>query len=67
MDEAQEYRKIGTVFARKVEGEESVEVYSLEGRAIALPGDYIVTANTSKGESWVVAGDVFESTYVAVK
>lgn len=59
-----EYRKTATVTARKVEGSEDVAVYSLEGPATAHPGDYIVTAKT--GESWVVAGPIFESTYEPV-
>jgi hypothetical protein len=64
MAETREYRKTATVHARKVEDhEEAVQVYSLEGPAIAHPGDYIVTANTDKGETWVVEGAVFESTY----
>ncbi len=67
MTEQREYRKTATVFARKVEqDEEAVEVYSLEGKAVAKPGDYVVTANTDKAESWVVAASVFESTYEPV-
>jgi len=67
MDERREYRKTATVFARKVtDAEEAVQVYSLEGPAIAHPGDYIVTANTDKAETWVVAGPVFEATYEPV-
>lgn len=62
-----EYRKTATVFARQVgEQEEMVKIYSLEGPAIANPGDYILTANTDKGESWVCAKDVFEATYEPV-
>lgn len=59
-----EYRKTATVTARQVDGTEDVPVYSLEGPATARPGDYIVTATT--GESWVVAGGIFESTYEPV-
>jgi hypothetical protein len=63
-----EYRKTATVFAYRVEsGEQPISVYSLEGPGIARPGDYIVTANTEPGESWIVAGSVFEATYEPVQ
>lgn len=62
-----EYRKTATVFARKVETDaEVVHVPTLEGPAIARPGDYICRANTAVAEEWVVAGEVFEATYVLV-
>ena len=65
--EEHEYRKTATVFARKVEeGGDEVRIYSLEGPAVAKPGDYIVRANTDKGEEWIVDGPVFEATYVRV-
>lgn len=59
-----EYRKIATVTAEKVKDTKTVKIYSLEGPAVAHPGDYIVTAKT--GESWVVAGPIFETTYEEV-
>lgn len=61
-----EYRKTATVFARKVMVDEEVRIETLEGPSVARPGDYVVTANTPRGERWVVAGDVFEATYEEV-
>jgi hypothetical protein len=58
-----EYRKVATVTARKVRGSEIIDVETLEGPATANAGDYVVTACTQRGESWIVRGDVFEATY----
>lgn len=39
---------------------------TLEGPAVAHAGDYLVTANTPRGEQWVVRAEVFEATYTPV-
>ncbi len=62
-----EYRKTATVFARQVTEPEEVRVNTLEGPAVAKPGDYICTANTDRGEQWVIDRAVFESTYELVE
>ncbi len=61
------YRKTATVFARKVSSIESIKIYSLEGLAIARPGDYVCRADTEEGEEWVVAGNIFEATYERIE
>ncbi len=65
-DGTREYRKTATVFARQVTEPEEVRVDTLEGPAVAKTGDYICTANTERGEQWVIERSVFESTYVPV-
>jgi hypothetical protein len=61
-----EYRKTATVFAEQVEAGRTVRIDTLEGPAVAEAGDWLVTANTDKGEQWIVRDEVFRATYVEV-
>lgn len=60
----QEYRKTATVFAEQVEAGREVRIETLEGPAVAREGDWLVTANTPRGEQWIVRDEVFRATYV---
>jgi hypothetical protein len=62
-----EYRKTATVFAEQVEAGRQVTVDTLEGPAVANEGDWLVTANTPRGEQWIVFDEVFRATYEAVQ
>jgi len=61
--EGEEYRKVSTVWAVKMDRE--FEVHTLEGLMHGAVGDYLCKG--PYGETYPVKGPIFESTYVKAR
>ena len=58
------FRKRVQVYAYRYNGNEPLIIHTLEGKMIAMPGDWIITG--VQGEQYPCKPDIFERTYEPV-
>jgi hypothetical protein len=59
MSPTRRYRKTATILAEQIPRGETRQIQTIEGPATGTGTDWVVRANTARGESWIIPDDFF--------